>query len=136
MNAVEQFRNAVFPYRTYANWIFLVVLVGWTLFLVMRFFRGDSDWSTILLILMSLTLAGMIIMIIRSNNAPSSEGVKKKRDQIVNWILLVALSAWVISLVTGFFWGEINWSFSLTLLAFLLAVWFIDLNGNWVSSDV
>ncbi|MFU8862199.1 MAG: hypothetical protein ACNA8K_17470 [Cyclonatronaceae bacterium] len=135
MNAVEQFRNAVFPHRTYANWVFLVVLVGWTLFLLMRFFRGDSDWPTILLILMSLTLTGWMIRIIRGTNAPASETVKKKRDPIVNWLFLFVSGAWVISLVIGFFVGEINWSFSLTLLAFMLAAWFLDLNGNWESVD-
>jgi hypothetical protein len=48
-----------------------------------------------------------------------------------NLFLLVALVAWVLSLVIGFFMGQINWSLSLIILAFLLAAWLLHINANY-----
>ncbi|TVQ11873.1 MAG: hypothetical protein EA364_09655 [Balneolaceae bacterium] len=131
MSAIEQIRNAIFPFRTYANWIFLIVLAGWTLTLVTGFFSGNSDWPAILLILAYLALAGLMILIIRNSGIPTMQAGRKKRDTIVNGLLIISFSAWVLSVVVGFFAGGINWSTSLMLLAFLMAAWFIDLNGNY-----
>jgi hypothetical protein len=131
MSAIEQIRNAIFPFRTYANWIFLIVLAGWTLTLVIGFFSGNSDWPAILLILAYLALAGLMILIIRNSGIATMQAGRKKRDTIVNGLLIISFSAWSISVVIGFIGGQISWSTSLMLLAFLMAAWFIDLNGNY-----
>jgi hypothetical protein len=131
MSAVEQIRNAIFPFRAYANWIFLIVLAGWTLTLMIGFFRGNNDWPAILLILAYLALAGLMILIIRNSGIPGTEAGRKKRDTIVNGLLIITFSAWVLSVVVGLIVGQINWSTSLMLLAFLMAAWLLDINVNY-----
>ena len=63
MDAVEKFRQALLPFRKYANRIFLVGIVAWTISLIISFNSDTINWATKILILAYLLLAWMMIHI-------------------------------------------------------------------------
>ena len=54
-----------------------------------------------------------------------------KYNSTVKWLLIAGIIAWAISLIIGFFMGQINWSISLIILAFLLAAWLLHKNVKY-----
>jgi type IV secretory pathway TrbL component len=53
----------------------------------------------------------------------------------VKWLFLFGITVWTLSLVVGFYIGQINWANSLMVLALIIGAWLLHLNANYEKQE-